>query len=196
MGFYWKYSRNGWKSRSYQSFIIDVLPSSWSSSGNRRVWNTSFEELQVFLILLQDIELRNNPSVGITKPDFDKYVRELGYEATLSYRISGHKYALGEAVMGRHLGYPLPWGFYSDDTTPIKLDITNLRYDYVVPIDSDKAIDMLSYCKGHPNFERSGNYWDYMPMHSCLLDIVRAMINFDRERTRNFLVNVLKWNEL
>lgn len=67
MAFYWKYSRNGYISKTYKSFIIDVLPSSWSIINNRRIWHTSFEELEAFLILLQDIECINNPNVGATK---------------------------------------------------------------------------------------------------------------------------------
>ena len=74
MAFYWKYSRNGYISKTYKSFIIDVLPSSWSIINNRRIWHTSFEELEAFLILLQDIEGINNPNVGATKTAYAQFV--------------------------------------------------------------------------------------------------------------------------
>lgn len=85
MAFYWKYSRNGYISKTYKSFIIDVLPSSWSIINNRRIWHTSFEELEAFLILLQDIECINNPNVGATKTAYAQFVIQLGYKPTLNY---------------------------------------------------------------------------------------------------------------
>lgn len=193
LGFYWKYSRNGWKSKTYKSFIIDVLPSSWMIDRGRKIWNTSFEELEAFLILLQDIEVINNPGLGPTKPAFDIFVRELGYKATKEYQISGNAYIVGKAVIGRHLGSPLPWGFFSDKTTPMVIDVTDLKYDYVVPVNSIKGNDMLQHYVKHPSFENNGEYWDYMPMHSCLINIVSEMKKTDITRTEIFLKNILKW---
>lgn len=196
MGFFWKFSRNGWKSRTYQSYIIDVLPSSFTRINGKKIWKTSFEELEVFLILLQDIEVRNNPKLGATKPDFDKFVRQLGYKATTNYEISGIKHILGEAVIGRHNGSPLPWGYYSNKATPITVDVTNLKYDYVVSFNSAKGKDMLQHYVDHAKFESNGDYWDYMPMHSCLLDIVDAIKKCDNKRAEKFLLDVLKWERL
>ena len=194
MAFYWKYSRNGYISKTYKSFIIDVLPSSWSIINNRRIWHTSFEELEAFLILLQDIEGINNPNVGATKTAYAQFVIQLGYKPTLNYTISGTGYTCGTAVIGRHPGSPLPWGFVDNIVTPMNVDITGLKYYYVVPATPITSPDLLVHYRSHSSFQNSGDYWDYMPMHSVLLTVVNAMRNQDPNRTDTFLRTVLKWS--
>ena len=95
MAFYWKYTRSGMYSNSYKSFIIDVLPDSFEFRNGRTFWITSFQELQAFLILLQDVEVLNNPSVGITKPAYAQFVMKLGFSATNMYKVSGRQFAAG-----------------------------------------------------------------------------------------------------
>lgn len=126
MSYYWKNSRSGKFSRTYESLIIDVLPNSWSIINNRKIWHTSFEELESFFILRQDIEVINNPTTWTTKIDYIQYVNQLGYSPSTIYSVLGGKFVLGQAQIGRHSGIPLPWGFISDLTTPIDLDVTNL----------------------------------------------------------------------
>jgi len=193
MAFYWKYSRNGYMSTTYKSFIIDVLPTSWSIVNNRNIWHTSFEELEAFLILLQDIEVINNPRLGATKPAYAQFVTQLGYTPTLNYSISGNRYICGTAVIGRHSGTPLPWGIVANITTPLNVDVTGLKYDYIVPATPVVVPDLLAHYRAHNSFQNTGNYWDYMPMHSALINIVTAMRNHNPARTDAFLRSVLKW---
>ena len=81
MGFYWKFTRSGKYSHSYISLIIDVEPSCIDKE--KKLWKTSFEELEMFLVLLHDVEVINNPDLGATKPAFKEVVETLGYEPTL-----------------------------------------------------------------------------------------------------------------
>jgi hypothetical protein len=193
MSFYWKYSRNGYRSKTYKSFIIDVLPSSWSIVNNRYIWHTSFEELEAFLILLQDIEVINNPSMGATKPAYAQFVLQLGYTPTLNYSISGNGFICGRAVIGRHSGSQLPWGFVSNTTSPMNVDVTGLKYDYVIPANPIRSDDLLSHYRLHQSFQNVGNYWDYMPMHSVLINVITAMRSYDMQRTDLFVRTVLGW---
>lgn len=103
-----------------------MLPNSWSIINNRKIWHTSFEELESFFILRQDIEVINNPTTWTTKIDYIQYVNQLGYSPSTIYSVLGGKFVLGQAQIGRHGGKLLPWGFISDLTTPIDLDVTNL----------------------------------------------------------------------
>jgi hypothetical protein len=189
MAFYWKYTRSGKKSTTYISFIIDVLPSYIVRKYTNIYWNTSFEELESFLILLQDIEEINHPDIGITKQNFARFVAHLNYKPTASYVKSGAHLHLSSAVMGSHKGEPLPWGFVDNIITPICLNVTNLQNSFFLPNQDVK----LSYFSAHSRFENSGEYWDYMPMHSCLIDIITAMKRTDANRTDNFVKNKLKW---
>ena len=184
-------------SQSYISFIIDVLPSSYYQQNGRLYWETSFEELECFLILLQDVEAINNPGVGITKPAYANFVSQLGYTATSSYVVSGNAFQCSTAVMGKHGGSPLPWGFINITTTPIILDITNFRISAFPNAITGKIAyhndDKLLQYRLHPNFINSGNYWDYMPLHSCIIDIINSMKAVSYSRTDSFVKNILKW---
>lgn len=197
MGFFWKYTRSGMYSQTYISFIIDVLPSSIFREKGDYYWKTSFEELKAFLVLLQDVEVINNPSVGILKPDYAKYIRELRYEPTSEYKISGEEYRLGYAVMGRHDGKPLPWGFVSDLRTPMIVKVTGLKYSAfpnaengLIPYSRE---DKLQTFRSHYKFENAGVYWDYMPFHSCIIPFIKAMNSKSISSTSWFIENILKW---
>jgi len=199
MAYFWKYTRSGMYSKTYISFIIDVLPSSLQKCGNRIIWETNQTELEIFLVLLQDVEVLNNPGLGITKSEYSKFVSLLGYYATNQYKIMGEKHSIGTAVMGTHAGNPLPYGFIDHDDEMIKVDVTNLKYsafpsgsDGKIPYHSD---DKLSIYRSHSKFELSGMYWDYMPKHSCIIDIIPAMRNHDLSRTENYIKNILKWTK-
>jgi len=197
MGYYWKYTRSGRFSRGYISFIIDVLPNSISNFNGNVYWQTSIEEIEAFLILLQDVEVLNNPSLGIQKPAFAQVVRSLGFNPTGAYKISGQKYVYSHAVMGTHSGSPLPWGYICLTHNPISVNITGLLYSAFpnsnngqIPFHSD---DKLVVFRNHPDFISQGQYWDYMPMHSCLNTFINALLMADRNRALLFITNVLKW---
>lgn len=193
MGFFWKYTRNGKISKTYQSFVIDVLPNSLTTQNNQIIWHTSFEELEAFLILLQDIEVINNPQLGATKPAYSQYVRQLGYRPTLNYSVSGSSYICGQAIIGRHSGSPLPWGFFSNSQTPIDFDVTGIKTRYDLLINTVSNGNLLGYYSSHPEFQSNGNYWDYMPLHSCLVAVITLMNSVDPSRTDHFVRHVLCW---
>lgn len=197
MSFFWKYTRSGMHSKTYVSFIIDVLPSYIISQGSDYYWQTSLEELQIFLVLLQDVEVLNNSEVGILKEDYAKFIRQLNYEPTKNYITSGSRYKYGQAVMGRHTGSPLPWGFIDDKRTPVTVKITGLKYSAfpqayngLIPYSSE---DKLKPFRNHPQFESTGVYWDYMPFHSCIIPFVQAMLKTNTSRTKAFISNTLMW---
>ena len=82
------------------SIIIDVLPDSIVRQHEHIYWQTSFEELEAFLILLQDVEMLNHPAVGITKPQFAAVVVQLDYKTANGYSISGSHLHLSHGIMG------------------------------------------------------------------------------------------------
>ena len=200
MSFFWKYTRSGKISQTYLSFIIDVPPSFLFSSKERVFWSTSFEELEAFLILLQDIELINNPKVGTTKAAYASFVNELGFVPSQEYQVSGNQFHVGVATMGTHPGPNLPWGFVDDAQSPIQLDVTHLDYSAFpdattgkIPFHSD---DKLLPFRKHSCFERVGNYWDYMPKHSCVVLIFSALFDYDPQRAYLFVRDILRWREM
>lgn len=200
MSFYWKYSRSGMLSTTYVSFIIDVLPKFITKTNGQLHWLTSFEELQFFLILLHDVEVLNNSSLGPLKPAFASVVAQLGYQTTSDYRISGVSLWYGTEVIGKHPGSPLPWGYIQFDNTPISLDIQGLQYaafpnatDGKIPYHHD---DKLIHYRKDPNFVKEGVYWDFMPLHTSMIPIFNAMYKTDPERTVKFVFMILKWRPL
>lgn len=92
MGFFWKFTRSGKWSNSYVSLIVDVCPSAYDMSHNQ--WTTSFEELGMVMLLLHDVEMLNQPTLGATKPAFKRVVESLGYEPTLNYIPQRHALSL------------------------------------------------------------------------------------------------------
>lgn len=197
MAFYWKYTRSGMYSTTYLSFIIDVLPTYVNRVGGSLFWETSFEELESFLILLQDIEAINNPVANITKPNYANFVTQLGYTATNTYTVQGSNFYIGTAIMGKHTGRPLPWGYVDIKTTPITLDVTGIKCSAfpnasngLIPNHTD---DKLLTFRNHTSFVNTGSYWDYMPLHSCIVMIINEMKKVNANRTDLFVKNILKW---
>ena len=84
MAFYWKFTRSGKFSRSYISLILDATPD--AVKRQKMIWQTSFEEVGMCLMLLQDVEVKNVPTLGPTKPAFRDVVRSLGYEPSVEYK--------------------------------------------------------------------------------------------------------------
>ena len=116
-GFYWKFTRSGRHNTRY------------AVNSDRRIWHTSFEEIEICLVLLHDVETCNVPSLGPTKPAFRDIVRSIGYEPSSLYKETRQEMYLvkGKDVMGRHDGVPLDWGCCNDRHTPIDVDITEGR---------------------------------------------------------------------
>lgn len=198
MGFYWKFTRSGAISSRYISLIIDVEPSCIDPQTN--IWHTSFEELQMFLVLLHDVEVINNPGLGPTKEKFRRVVETLGYEPTLAYRELRYDFGLvlGQDVMGRHNGRPLDYGYYSNMTTPTDVNVTDLEIaGYINAEDGRRnpwdGEDKLSCYREIPGFQEIGFYWDFMPKHIVMNPIVGQMLAEDNARTNEFLIDYLRW---
>lgn len=198
MGFYWKFTRSGKYSSKYISLIIDVVPSKIDVS--KKVWNTTLEELENFLLLLHDVEVINNPSLGAMKPAFREVVQTLDYDSTLNYKEQRNALGLvcGKDVMGRHNGQPLDWGYCSDGQTPISLDISNLPIAGFINAVDGKLFkgsyeDKLSCYRKHQYFESKGLYWDLMPKHIVMNPIIKKMLSIDQNKTEEFILNQLKW---
>ena len=84
MGFFWKFTRSGRFSSSYVSLIIDADPGAVNKVAH--TWQTSFEELEMVVLLLHDVEVLNQPNLGPTTQAFKVVVQSLGYEPTLEYK--------------------------------------------------------------------------------------------------------------
>ena len=198
MGFYWKFTRSGKYSKTYISLIVDVEPDCVDKE--KQVWHTSFEEMEMFLVLLHDVEVINNPELGATKPAFKVIVESLGYEPTTKYSEQRNKFKLvkGQDTMGRHDGDPLDWGYYENATTKLDLSINGLKPAGFINAKDGKLAyyskeDKLSCYRGYPYFKYLGFYWDLMPKHLHMNPIVREMISKDTKRANEFLIEELKW---
>ena len=198
MAFFWKFTRSGMYSRRYISLIVDATPDAMDYEA--MVWRTSFEELGMFMILLQDVEVHNVPELGPTKPAFRDVVRSLGYEPSLNYETQRYNFKLvrGRCVMGRHGGPGEDWGFYGNKRTPISLSISDLQVASIVDANSGRrnsydTEDKLSCFRNDPCFRSEGRYYDLMPKHVVMVPIVKRMLESDEARAVSFLCNFLKW---
>ena len=196
MGFFWKFTRSGRYSSSYVSLIIDVDPVCVSRPA--KIWQTSFEELCMVMILLHDVEVLNQPTMGATKPAFKVVVQSLGYQPTLLYEQHRHHLGIvcGQSVMGRHDGNGLDWGRYASNRTPMILGIDRLQVACFIQACNGRLYgneDKLSCYRGHQDFINSGEFYDLMPKHVVMNPIMTAMKNVDAARTDKFARGWLKW---
>lgn len=207
--FFWKFSRDGFRSQTYTSLIIDVHDKNIheEKDQNRFVWHTSFETLAMMLLLLQDVELLNElngeRNAGLAKEKYSLAVKSCGYVPSSDYQQNRRSKGLvgGQAVMGRHTGTPQDWGYYEDElaaNNQIMLDVTDfeptLRVDAKIGIHHRTGgRDLLSCYRKHPKFVDFGYYWDLMPLHKNVLTIFEAMKNLDRTKAEDFVQNVLLW---
>ena len=199
MAFYWKFTRSGKFSSRYISLIVDATPD--AVERQRMVWHTSFEELGMCLMLLQDVEVKNVPSQGPTKPAFRDVVRSVGYEPSKAYVEQRNRFNLvkGKCVMGRHDGEELDWGYYSNVRTPIDIDITDLEVATFIDAKTGRLYgseDKLSCFRSDPNFNQDGFYYDLMPRHVVMVPIVKSMIKCDEQRANNFFERFLRWQKI
>ena len=196
MGFFWKFTRSGAYSRTYVSLILDVDP--YSVDRPRHVWRTSFEELSMAMILLHDVEVMNQPTLGATKPAFKVVVQSLGYEPTLHYVQQRQRFGLvvGQCVMGRHSGNGLDWGRYTSQDTPMEIDISGFKVAAYIRASDGRLYgdeDKLSCYRGHKDFCQEGEFYGLMPKHEVMNPIVTAMKAKDPLRTDQFVKECLKW---
>jgi len=200
MGFFWKFTRSGKISASYVSLILDVDPGSVDRT--RYEWHTSFEELEMAMILLHDVEVLNQPLMGTTKKAFSAVVESLGYKPTLDYRQQREQLGLvfGKSVMGRHDGDPLDWGRFESFMTPITISLIGLdRAGFIRASDGHSRFssyeDKLLCYRGHSDFVQEGEYYDLMPVHAVMKPFIEAMKRCDAERTETFVSEMLKWEK-
>lgn len=199
MAFYWKFTRSGDFSDTYVSFIIDAPPD--VIDREQKIWCTSFEEIEMFLVLLHDVETCNRPGLGPATPDFKKVVCSIGYEPSSEYKEMRHEMGLvqGQAAMGRHAGRMLDWGYCNNPTTRIDVDVSGFRHAGYIDAKSGKRSrdpeDKLSCFRGDPNFIPSGKYYDLMPIHEVMRPLANYLLAQDPDRANKFFVNVLKWSK-
>lgn len=204
MAFYWKFTRSGKLSKDYISLIVDATPD--SINPEHRIWHTSFEEIEMCLILLHDVETMNKSSIALIKAPFRDFVSEIGYEPSSAYSEMRSTMGLvkGQCAMGRHNGSPLDWGYYGCRDTPIDLNITGLRLaGFVNAIDGKLSgktwawdtEDKLSCFRDHPNFIPTGMYYDLMPEHNVIVPLAKHLLETDAIRANEFFTSVLKWTK-
>lgn len=196
MGFFWKFTRSGAYSRTYVSLVLDVDP--FCSDRSRHTWRTSFEELAMAMILLHDVEVMNQPTLGATKPAFKAVVQSLGYEPTLRYVQQRQRLGLvvGQCVMGRHNGIGLDWGRCASQKTPIEVDVSDFQVAAYIRASDGRLYgteDKLSCYREHKDFCRQGEFYDLMPKHVVMNPIVTAMKAKDLPRAEKFVREWLKW---
>lgn len=197
MALYWKFTRSGRLSRSYVSLIIDVTPESINLKS--RIWHASFEEIGMSLILLHDVEVKNNPSLGPTKPAFRDVVRRIGYEPSCKYQESRIKMGLvkGQSVMGRHNGCRLDWGYYNNEKTPIDVDVTDFQVAAFINAESGRlwedGEDKLSCYRNDASFVSTGIYYDLMPKHNVMIPLAKYLLDNNAARADHFFTNILSW---
>ena len=199
MAFYWKFTRSGKFSRSYISLILDATPD--AVKRQKMIWQTSFEEVGMCLMLLQDVEVKNVPTLGPTKPAFRDVVRSLGYEPSVEYREKRNEFKLvkGKSTMGRHDGEALDWGYYSNRLTPIDIDISSLQVGVFIDAKTGKLYgseDKLSCFRADPNFRSEGFYFDLMPKHVVMIPMVKGLLATNAARANAFFEMHLKWKKL
>lgn len=198
--FFWKFTRSGKYSRKYISLIIDFHEDNIS---NNKLY-LSYEECQNLLILIQDVEKLNglvNSTAGLLKLPYKTIVNALSYDTTDNYlELRNNKgLVLGQMVLGNHTGSPLDFGKDTHNTKDLYLDISSLEIKMF--IDANSGIiygkeDKLKAYREQPEFISSGRYFDLMPKHICIVEIVKKMLEYDKEKTELFLKDVLKWKKL
>ena len=196
MGFFWKFTRSGRFSSSYVSLIIDADPGAVNKVAH--TWQTSFEELEMVVLLLHDVEVLNQPNLGPTTQAFKVVVQSLGYEPTLEYKQQRQQLGLvcGQSVMGTHFGAGLDWGRFSSLQTPLTIDIAELQVAYFIRASDGRLYgneDRLSCYRQHPDFTSCGEFYDLMPKHQVMNPIMTELMGVDRARADRFARDCLKW---
>ena len=198
--FFWKFTRSGKYSSRYISLIIDFH----DSNINGRYLISNFEECKDILLLIHDVETLNglrNYSSGLEKRPFQDQVNRLGYSASSSYTQQRFNFdlVLGQMTLGTHGGTPLDYGISNKKGSNILLDKNNLKISMMIKAETGIIYgveDKLKAYRSHPLYINNGYYFDLMPMHNCIVEIVSQMMAYNAVETKNFLENVLKWKEI
>lgn len=204
--FYWKFSRDGDYNETYLSFIIDVPQTNISLENNFIYFQTTFNSLSMILLLLQEVEIFNNKqgqrNAGLNKKSFLKQVNMCGYNPDFMATEKRNNMNLveGTAVMGKHKGFPIDWGFYNDTDELIKLNIT--RFNPVRNVKGENGLcnevqdrDLLACFRLHSSFNASSNYWDFMPRHIHMSTIFNAMKSHNTIKADEFVKGTLGWSD-
>lgn len=198
--FFWKFTRSGKYSSRYISLILDFH----NSNLNGNILNTNFEECMDILYLIHDVETLNglnNFSSGLEKQPFQEQVNKLGYKASKNYNQQRNSLNLvnGQMTLGTHGGAPLDYGLSNKNGKPVSLDVSKLKYTMLIDANTGLIYgteDKLKAFRANSLFINNGYYFDLMPMHSCIIEIVNKMMLCDSQRTISFLINNLKWEEI
>lgn len=198
--FFWKFTRSGKYSNKYISLIIDFHE---TSINNNNLY-LSYEECKNILILIQDVEKLNglvNSAAGLLKPPYRSVINKLSFDPTDIYKELRHNHhlVLDKMILGNHIGTPLDYGKDTHIEKELCLDIKNLQIQMF--IDAKTGIiygneDKLRAYRNEPEFIFTGKYFDLMPKHNCIIEIVSKMIKHNQNQTEKFLIDVLKWKKL
>lgn len=198
--FFWKFTRSGRISNEYISLIIDFHENN-IIDGNLHL---NYEECKSILILIQDVEKLNglvNFNAGLLKPSYRSVVNELLFDPTDDYVESRDLYnlVLGKKVLGNHSGTPLDYGKDVHTIPNLFLDIRNLQIQMSIYARTGMIYgreDKLKAYRNEPEFISSGRYFDLMPKHNCVIEIVTKMMEYDKISTEKFLIEELKWKKI
>ncbi|MBE7074237.1 MAG: hypothetical protein E7379_04025 [Clostridiales bacterium] len=198
--FFWKFTRSGKYSNKYISLIIDIHESSIADNN----LYLSYEECKNLLILIQDVEKLNgleNSTAGLLKSPYRSVIKKLSFEPTDTYQELRHNnhLVLNKMILGNHIGTPLDYGKDIHTEKELYLDIQNLQIQMF--IDAKTGIiygneDKLKAYRSEPEFVFTGKYFDLMPKHNCIIEIVTKMIKYNKIQTEKFLIEILKWKKL
>ena len=198
---FWKFTYSGKYSTKYISLILDFHET--YLDGDDLL--LSFSECQDILILMHDVEVLNstqNNSAGILKDAFVSPVKELGWTTTDQYTPLRYSRGLvyGKMNLGVHDGEKLEFGKISlARDRDVRLNTRNLRVSMM--IDAKTGIiygteDKLKAYRSSVDFIPEGRYYDLMPVHECMKEIVRKMFMKDENATVQFLTEQLKWKKI
>ena len=198
---FWKFTYSGKYSKTYISLILDFHET--YLDGDDLL--LPFSVCQDILVLMHDVEVLNstrNNSAGILKEAFTRPVRELGWTTTDQYvpLRDSRSLVYGKMTLGVHDGEELDFGkFSSTHDDVIRLDTNNLRVSMM--IDAKTGIiygieDKLKAYRSSIDFIPDGKYYDLMPVHECMKEIVQKMLMKYESATAKFLTEELKWKKV
>ena len=125
----------------------------------------------------------------------------LGYKSTNNYNYKRYDrgLVLGQMTLGNHFGSPIDYGISNKNGKIVKLNTDNLKIS--MNIDAKTGMiygveDKLKAYRDNPYFIDEGYYFDLMPMHKCIIEIVYKMMEVDSDETISFLLNELKWERI
>ena len=198
--FFWKFTRSGKYSDKYISLVIDFHE---SLIYNQQLF-LSFEECKNILILIQDVEKLNglvNPTAGLLKPPYRKVINQLNYDPTDDYLESrtNKNLVISQMVLGNHIGSPLDYGKDTNSNNEICLNINKLQIQMLINAKTGIIYgkeDKLKAFREQPEFISTGSYFDLMPIHDCIIEIVSKMLNYNHLETEKFLIETLKWKKI